>query len=80
MSKVAKEVSKIGLQYSIDVLAALKEAGYSQGMLQRNNLIGSKTLTSLRRGQPVTWKTQETICKLLRCQPSDFMEYVDDDL
>ena len=80
MSEVVKEVRKIGLQYSIDVLAALKEAGYSQGMLQRNNLIGSKTLTNLRRGQHVTWKTIETICELLRCQPSDFLEYVDDDL
>ena len=80
MSEVVKEVIKIGLQYSIDVLTALKEAGYSQTALVRNNIMGSKTVTNLRRGQPVNWKTQETICKLLRCQPSDFMEYVDDDL
>lgn len=70
----------MGLQYSIDVLTALKEAGYSQTALVRHNVMGNTTLTNLRSGRPINWKTIETICELLRCQPSDFLEYVDDDL
>ena len=67
------------IQYSIDVLAALKEAGYSQTKLQQKKLLASSTLTKLRRQQPISWSNMEIICDLLRCQPSDFLEWTPDD-
>ena len=64
------------LEYSIDVLAALKEAGYSQSSLKIDKIISSGTLQSLKQGKPVHWVTIEKICELLNCQPSVFLEYI----
>lgn len=41
--------------------------------------ISSPTLAKLSKGQVVTTEVIERICKALNCQPSDIMEYVDDD-
>lgn len=67
------------MQYSIDVLAALKNAGYSQSFLQREKILGSPALTRLRKQEPISWQTIDTICNLLQCQPSDFLEWTPDD-
>lgn len=69
----------MGLHYSIDILAALKEAGYSQFILQRGKYLSGGTVTKLRHGKPVNWVVIEKICELLRCQPSDFLEWTPDD-
>lgn len=71
-----RKVEKMPLEYSIDVLAALKEAGYSQNSMLNNRIFGSGTLTKLRRGEPIQWEIIERICELLNCQPSDFLEYI----
>lgn len=67
------------LKYKIDVLAALKEAGYSSTRIRNEKLIGMATLQQLRHGELVSWKTIDTICSLLHCQPGDIVEYVPDD-
>lgn len=64
------------IRYKIDVLAALKAAGYTQNRIRTEKLIGQATLTQLRHGELVSWKTVETICSLLDCQPGDLFEYV----
>lgn len=66
------------IKYKIDVLGALKAAGYSQNRIRNEKLIGQATLTQLRHNELVSWKTIETICQLLNCQLGDIMEYVDD--
>lgn len=63
------------LKYKINVLQALKDAGYSTYKLQKENLLSQSTVQKLRDGQPISWKNIETICKLLRCQPSDILIY-----
>ncbi len=67
------------IRYKIDILAALKEKGYSQNRIRSEKLIGQSYLTQLRHGELVSWKTIETICKLLECQPGDILEYSDDE-
>lgn len=67
------------IQYSRDILTDLKEAGYSQSMLQKEGLLGSSTLTHLRRGELIRWESINTICNLLRCQPGDLFEWTPDD-
>lgn len=69
----------MGLQYSIDVLAALKEAGYSQYRLMNEKILSHGTLTKLRKHQPVNWEMIEKVCTLLRCQPSDFLIWTPED-
>lgn len=63
------------LRYKIDVLEALKDAGYSSTRLRKEKLMGESYMTQLRRGEMVSWKTIETICRLLNCQPGDLIEY-----
>lgn len=69
----------MGLQYHIDVLSALKEAGYSQNFLVKEKVFGNAALTRLRKQEPISWQTIDTICNLLQCQPSDFLEWTPDD-
>ena len=65
----------MALNYKIDVLAALKAAGYNTTKIRKNQLLSESTLQKLRTGEGVAWKNIETICRLLDCQPGDFMEY-----
>lgn len=63
------------IKYKIDVLNELREKGYSQNRIRNEKLIGQATLTQLRHGELVSWKTIEMICYLLDCQPGDLLEY-----
>ncbi len=65
------------IKYKIDILAALKEKGYSQNRIRNEKLIGQSYLTQLRHGELVSWKTIEIICSLLNCQPGDIIEYIE---
>lgn len=66
------------LQYKIDVLASLKEKGYNTNKIRTEGLLSQSTLQKFRNNQPVSWENLETLCKLLECQPSDIIEYVED--
>jgi len=68
------------LRYKIDILEALKEAGYSSTRLRKEKLMGESYMTQLRRGEMVSWKTVETICALLDCQPGDLIEYTKEEV
>ena len=64
------------IKYKIDVLAALKEAGYNTGRIRKDKIMGEAMLQKLRSGQLISWATLELICELLDCQPGDLIEYV----
>lgn len=66
------------LRYKVDIMDALKNAGYSSTRLRNEKIMGESYMTQLRRGEMVSWKTIETICRLLNCQPGDLIEYVDE--
>lgn len=65
------------ISYKFDVIKALKEAGYNTNRIRKEKIIGESTLQKLREGKPIDFKTLETICKLLECQPGDIIEYVE---
>ena len=67
------------IRYKIDIIQALKDAGYNSNRIRKEKLIGQATLQQLRHGQLVSWATIETICELLQCQPADILEYVPND-
>lgn len=67
------------IQYKIDILLKLKEKGYSTTRIRNEKLIGQSYLQQIRHGILVSWKTLETICKLLDCQPGDLIEYIPDE-
>lgn len=64
------------LQYKIDVIRALKDAGYNSTIIRKDNLLAQSTLTKLRKGEGISWDNLQTICGLLQCQPGDIIEYV----
>ena len=64
--------------YKIDVMAALKAAGYSSYKLRKDKLFGEATMQKIRRGEPVAWDNVCILCQLLECQPADLFEYVPD--
>lgn len=64
------------IRYKVDVIAALKEAGYNTTRIRKEKIMGEAMLQKIRSGQMVSWATLETICDLLGCQPGDLLEYV----
>ena len=66
----------MAIRYKIDILAELKKKGYSSTRIREEKLIGQSYLQQLRRGELVSWKTLDTICYLLECQPGDLVEFV----
>ena len=64
------------IKYKVDVIAALKEAGYNTTRIRKEKIMGEAMLQKIRSGQMVSWATLETICDLLGCQPGDLLEYV----
>lgn len=66
----------MAIQYKIDVLTALKEAGYSTYKIRKEKLLGESVLQQLRSGEPVSWANIERLCELLNCQPGDLVEYI----
>ena len=66
----------MAIRYKADVLAELKKKGYSSTRIREEKLIGQSYLQQLRRGELVSWKTLDTICSLLECQPGDLIEFV----
>lgn len=63
------------LKYRINVLEALKANGYTTYRIRTEKLLSESTVQKLRERQPIGWENIETICKLLKCQPGDLLQY-----
>ena len=64
------------VRYKIDVLAALKDAGYTTYKLRRDKLLGESVIQQLRDAALVSWPNIGRLCQLLNCQPGDIVKYV----
>jgi len=67
------------LQYKIDVLAELKEAGYNTNRLAKENLISPSSIQKMREGVVVGIVILDRLCELLDCQPGNIIKYVPDE-
>ena len=63
----------------IDVLKALTERGYTTTRMRKEKIMSQATMQSIREGRGITTDTLNTICIILRCQPSDVLEIVPTD-
>ena len=63
------------IQYKIDVLQALRDAGWSSFRIRRERIMGQREMQCLREGQPVSWAVIGKLCELLSCQVGDILEY-----
>ncbi len=66
--------------YKIDVMKALKEAGYTSYILRKDRIFGEATMTKFRRNEYINFENLNTLCKLLNCQPGDIIEYIPDEI
>lgn len=67
----------MGICYKVDILAALRDAGYNTVRIRKEKLLGQSYLTKIRAGELVSWAALETICALTGKQPGDLIEYRD---
>jgi len=56
----------------------MKEKGITQYALIKTYHISAGQLTRLRRNESVSTNTIENFCRILKCQPGDIMEYIDE--
>lgn len=63
------------IKYKIDVLAELKNAGYSSYRLRQDKIFGERTIQKFRNKEIVSADNLATLYELLNCQPGDILEY-----
>ncbi|WP_295091918.1 helix-turn-helix domain-containing protein [Ruminococcus sp.] len=63
------------IYYKIDVLAALKEKGYSSYKLRQEKIFGERIIQKIREGEIVNANNLAILCRLLECQPADIIGY-----
>lgn len=62
--------------YKVDIMSALKNAGYNSYRIQKEKLLSSTTVQKLRHGDTsLTIENLNTICDMLECQPGDLLEW-----
>jgi putative transcriptional regulator len=66
------------LVYKIDVLEALKEAGYNTNRIRKEKLIPNSSMQNIRDGVMVGNIVLNTLCNLLDMQPGNIIKYVPD--
>ena len=65
------------LQYKIDIVSALKEAGYSSYRIRKEKPFSEGTLQKLRKQDAsITLESLNSICNILKCQPGDLIEWL----
>lgn len=56
----------------------MKERGYSTYKIVKEGILSANTLQRFRENKPASTVTINNICRVLDCQPGDFMEYKPD--
>lgn len=69
----------MSIRYKIDILAALKNAGYSTYKLRKEKVFGERTIQKFRDGEIVTADNLSLICQLLECDIGDILTYYKDE-
>lgn len=65
------------IKYKVNVLAALKDAGYTTYRLRQEKIMGERMVQKLRENKMVSWEILARICAILNCQPGDLIQYVE---
>lgn len=64
------------IEYKLDIMKALAERGYTANKMRREKILSESTMQRLREKKDINTKSLNTICILLRCQPSDIFRVV----
>lgn len=66
-------------RYKIDVMKELSNKGFTSSRMRKEKILSEATMQNIRKGKGITTDTLNTICVILRCQPSDVLEIVPSD-
>lgn len=66
-------------KYKKDILKELSSRGYTSTKIRKDKILSQATLQNIRQGKGITTDTINTICVILRCQPSDIIEIIPTD-
>ena len=66
-------------RYKIDIMKELSNRGFTSTRMRKEKILSESTMQSLRNGKGITTDTINTICIILRCQPSDILEIIPSD-
>ena len=64
------------IEYKMDVVAALREAGYTTYRIRREALLPSSAVKALATGGAVSFETLDALCGLLGCDVGDIIHHV----
>ena len=64
------------VEYKIDVMRELAQRGYTASRMRKERILGESTIQRLRRGESISTDTLNTICIILRKQPSDILQII----
>lgn len=67
------------MKYKFNIIAALKEKGYTSNKIRNEKIMSESTMQKFRTGEMVSTDNITRLCKLLDCQPGDILEYVSDE-
>lgn len=56
------------------MLKELSNRGYTSTKMRKDKIISQATLQNIRQGKGITTDTINTLCIILKCQPSDIIE------
>lgn len=65
------------LEYKINVIETLKEAGYNSTRILKENILSQSAMQKLRKGEMVGIKTLEQLCELLDMQPGNIIKHTE---
>lgn len=63
--------------YKINVIEALREAGYNTNRIRKESTISENTLQKLRNNEMIGMESLNRICHALDMQPGNIIKYVE---
>lgn len=60
-------------KYKIDILKELANRGYTSSKMRKDKIMSEGTMQHIRKGNGISIDTLNTICLILRLEPSDII-------
>ena len=67
------------LIYKFDIIAKLKEQGYTTYQIRKEKIFSESTLQKFRQKQMISAENLDTLCRVFNMQPGEIIEYIPDD-
>ncbi|MCM1226145.1 MAG: helix-turn-helix domain-containing protein [Clostridium sp.] len=68
----------MGISYS-KLLKICNEKHINSNTMRKEKVIGQASWVSIKNGGHIDTRTIGKLCRFLKCQPGDILEYVEDD-